>query len=110
MNNANSFTRIGAAQTMAVTATTGVLSLTSVGSHYSANVQIWNSGPNGAIMSFGASAGITQATAGGFFVPASSFCTLERPPGPQWLTAICSGTKTAGLHIATGLGNAFQSK
>lgn len=110
MNNTNSFTRIGNAQTMAVTATTGVLSLTSVGAHYSANVQIWNSGPNGAIMSFGGSAGIAQTTANGFFVPASSFCTLERPPGPQWITAICSGSKTAGLYVATGYGNAFQTK
>jgi hypothetical protein len=101
---------VDANQVLAVSATTGNVQLTNVGEHVTANVMLWNSGPNIAHMNWGASAGTSCSLGGGFIVPASSFLTLERPPGAVWLSGIASATNTAGMYITTGFGAGFPSK
>jgi hypothetical protein len=98
-----------ATQVMSVTATTSVIALTSVGSHYQANLEVYNQGGDIVFINFGASATTSASVTGGYIIGAGRTAHLVRPPGPTWISAICSGALTSELYVSTGYGASFSA-
>jgi hypothetical protein len=97
-----------ATQVMSVTATTSVISLTSIGANYQANLDVYNQGGDPCFVNMGASATTSASITGGFVVGAGLHAHLVRPPGPTWFSAICSSGITTELYVSTGFGVPFS--
>jgi hypothetical protein len=98
-----------ASQVLAVTATTGNIALTSVGANMTANLEVYNQGGDLVFINMGASSTTSASVTGGYVIGAGKTAHLVRPPGPTWLSAICSGALTTELYISTGFGVPFSS-
>jgi len=97
-----------ASQVMSVTATTSVIALTSVGANYQANLDVYNQGGDLVFINMGASATTSASVTGGMVIGAGQHTLLVRPPGPTWISAICSGGLTSELYVSTGFGTPFS--
>ena len=94
-----------ASQVMSVTATTGNIALTSVGSNYQANLEVYNQGGDPCFINMGA--GTSASVTGGYVIGAGRSAHLVRPPGPTWFSAITSAGITTELYVSTGFGSPF---
>lgn len=90
-------------KSLAVTATSGSVQLTDMGSNSGCKVQIWNKGPSHCFIRFDPDSAPTAVTTD-MCIPPGTIQTLVRPNGAPYMAAICDSGDTATLYANSGMG------